>query len=197
MGRVVDRVRVLVVALVVGVSAGFGLGGASPADASEGFTTIYSSLGAGNAYYCCSGFAVNRDQWVGMGFTPTADAIVRQIDIALGFVTGGPNAATVQLAEDRAGAPGTVLRTWKVRELPTFGTCCTVKTITAEIAVHKGRQYWLLAETPTPTSETDATWNFSNSVFGPVAIKHGSSPWVQITCCNKQGAFDVLGRAST
>jgi hypothetical protein len=91
-----------------------------------------------------------QQQWVAMPFTPSFDAQVTQISVAVEHNTGSPNSFVLSLTADNGGQiPGKVIRSWIVSNAPKFGTCCTVDTVSdsERLIVNKGTQYWVVART--------------------------------------------------
>ena len=133
-----------------------------------GVVTIYSNLGTGTQVY--NGFSgagiLGHDagqplpQWVAMPFTPSADHVVQQIRLGLGY-NSGTNAVTVTLNEDEGGIPGKVIHSWNVTGLPAFGTCCTLTDVRAKggIQVKKGVQYWVAVGNTQGIEDTWAVWD--------------------------------------
>src|SRR5579864_1553704 len=71
-----------------------------------------------------------QEQWVAMPFTPTFDAAITQISIAVEHNTGSPNSFVLSLNADGGGlVPGTVIHNWLVKNAPKYGTCCTVDVV--------------------------------------------------------------------
>jgi hypothetical protein len=163
-----------------------------------GLKVIYSNLGSGSSVYnCCTGWTISSvgsiiggQNWIGEGFTPTANATVTRIRVGVGYVTG-TNGVAFALANDSGGLPGTIIRKWTRQNLPTFGTCCTVKAGDDSIPVTAGTQYWVLVLTGRKTADTWDAFNLDNSATGPLANNTGSG-WVN-QGVNQQGAFAVLG----
>lgn len=68
----------------------------------------------------------------GIAFTPAEDFSLRQIDLALSYLSG-TNAVVVTLNSDNSAAPDPVLLRWDVANLPAFGTCCVTRTVTPNL----------------------------------------------------------------
>lgn len=162
--------------------------------------TIYSNLGTGGSVYnCCTGWTISAtgsivgaQNWIGEAFTPTADASVTKIRVAVGYVAG-TNGVSIGLTEDKGGVPGKYLKRWTRVNLPGFGTCCTLKIVTDSggIPVKAGTQYWVVVKTGANTSDTWDAFNLDNSATGPLANNTGSG-WANLGV-NQQGGFAVLG----
>lgn len=164
----------------------------------QGAFYIYDNLGPGNAYDCCTGWTVaepgsgNGTAISAMSFTPSSNAQVTQIDLALSNVSGANN-ATIELAKDNGGGiPGTVLGAWGVVGQPTLGSCCTLATVhTGLIPVGAGRTYWVVAIAgPNGANDTWDAWNW-NTTGATGGDFYLNGTWYQYG--NPTGAFDVIG----
>ena len=87
--------------------------------------TIYSNLGTRNDLSVDdAGWDVAgpdsgvQQQWVGMPFTPSSNALVTQISIAVEHNTGSRNSFVLSLNADNNRLPGTALHTWIVHNAP-------------------------------------------------------------------------------
>ncbi len=165
----------------------------------QGAFYIYNNFGPGNAYNCCVGWTVGESgSSVGlaasaMSFTPSSNAQVTQIDLALGHV-GGTNNATIELARDNGGIPGAVIGSWGAAGLPAFGSCCGVTTVHTGtlIPVGAGRTYWVVAIAgPNGSNDTWDAWNWNTT--GATGGDYYNGTWYQYG--NSTGAFDVVGCA--
>lgn len=166
----------LILVLVLGVS--------SPQAAAN---TIFNNFGPNFDYNCCVGGILTGPTW-GMGgwivqanqFTAAVSGNVWQINIALGYVDGTPNGAIVSLWTDSSGIPGTMLGSWDITNLPHFGTCCVVNTITgiSGISVTAGQSYFLMAAAP--GNAFDAwSWNTIGDVGMIDTSYDGGATWIQ------------------
>src|ERR1700686_4529125 len=71
-----------------------------------------------------------QEQWVAMPFTPTFDAAVTQISVAVEHNTGSPDSFVLSLNEDVGGmVPGAVIRSWLVKNAPKYGPCCALDVV--------------------------------------------------------------------
>jgi hypothetical protein len=173
--------------LVVGVSS-------LPASAD----TFFSNFGQNNDYNCCVGGTIGGQNspvgWIIQAneFTAAISGNVSQIDVAVGFVTG-TNGATVSLWTDSAGIPTAMLGSWDLTNLPNFGSCCAVGTITgiSGINLAAGTNYFLMVSAPDPTWDA---WNYNST--GDVGLVDytfdGGQTWNQAPGSTRY-AFDVLG----
>jgi hypothetical protein len=162
-----------------------------------GSIVIYSNLGAGGSYQCCIGFTIGGSaspvgfNRAAMPFTPSSNSQLVQIDVALGHVVG-TNAATVQLANDNAGFPGAVIRTWTVAFQPSFGATTTTLTTAggALIPVAAGHKYWVIIQALSGSNTWDA-WNLNSTSANATYSFDAGAGWQHGS--GLLGAFDVLG----
>jgi hypothetical protein len=167
---------------------------------------IYSSF----AEVCCSGFTVSGVNSAAggafsaaMGFTPSANFDLTQIDISLTWTAGTNSGPVLTLNSDNGGLPGSILMSWTLSGgLPPFvsnGACCTAiesVTPTSPLVLSFGSQYWLVATAG--AADTWDDWVVGGNFGAPVAINQvAGGPLVRIV--DEQGGFDVLGtpRSST
>jgi hypothetical protein len=165
--------------------------------------TIFSNLGKGkNVYTHHVGWDVAgsdsgvTEEWIAMPFTPRSNAEVTQIAVAVQHDTGAPNAFVLSLNQDSGGLPGKAIHTWMVKNLPPFGTCCTLDVAkdAAGLTLRKGIQYWVVARTNSSQAKTRDEWNLASAgIEGPFAINNNDGQgWYQYTAFTS--AFAVLGR---
>jgi hypothetical protein len=123
-------------------------------------------------------------QWVAMPFTPSFDAQVTQISVAVEHNRGSPNSFVLSLTADNGGQiPGNVICSWIVSNAPKFGTCCTVDTVNEikPLIVEKGTQYWVVAKTNGDEEGTRMEWDLSpQAIEGNFALNHGHG-WYRYT----------------
>jgi hypothetical protein len=169
----------------------------------QGLTTIYSNLGAvDNVYDCCSALTssgpksnLHEAVEVANAFTPTANATITQVQIAVGHALG-PKAITISIWSDNNGVPGTVIEQWDWRTFSTLGGGCVLmtKNFTAGVPVSGGVQYWLVVGQPNASVATWNGWNLNTtSSTGPIAIKIGKSNF-ENQGTQQQGAFGIFGQ---
>jgi len=136
-----------------------------------------------------------QQQWVAMQFTPTFDARVTQISVAVEHNTGSPNSFVLSLnADDGGEIPGKELRSWIVSNAPRFGTCCTVDAARdiKHLFIRKGTQYWVVASTNAGEEATRMEWDLSPQANeGNFAFNNGQG-WFRFTAF--PSAFAVYGR---
>jgi|ERR1035438_5746853 hypothetical protein len=102
--------------------------------------------------------------WQAEAFTPTADAVVTEIDTSLGRQSSGNAGIELGLYADANGVPGKKIKSFHVSQLPAYGQCCGVSTATdkAGISVKAGVQYWVVVST-TPKDVDVYAWAFNSS----------------------------------
>jgi len=136
-----------------------------------------------------------QEQWVAMPFTPTFDAQVTQVSIAVEHNTGSPNSFVLSLNADSGGqVPGEAIRTWVVKNAPEFGTCCLLDVAknSRGLQVSKGTQYWIVAETNDSEEATRMEWDLSpKGIEGNFALNNGHG-WYGYTAFTS--AFAVYGK---
>jgi hypothetical protein len=140
-----------------------------------GLQTIYSNLGtsATDLYDDSDGYVVLGPNvegndgyyyWEAMQFTPATNSRVSQVQVAVQYGGSGANRVNLSIYGSTNGAPGTLLAGPKtVKNLPTFGTCCTLAVAKfSPLAVTGGTQYWVVASTPTEGAGSDSLdlWDF-------------------------------------
>jgi hypothetical protein len=168
-----------------------------------GLKTIYSNLGSKTDTYDDSGGWIvsgpasgDGQEWVAMPFTPKANATVTQIQIAVQHnpARGNAEGFNLVLAADSAGLPGKSLHSWDRKTVPQFGTCCQLDTVkyAKGIKVKKGKQYWVVAQTDSKSTDTWDAWDFTwNESTGNQALNKGSGWQVVSETLN---AFAVQGK---
>ena len=149
-----------------------------------GLVTIYSNLGpAGSEYDCCTGGTVSGARspvganiLTAMAFTPKANYAVARIDLAAGHASG-PNGVVVTLNDDQGGVPGNIIHTWRLTNLTTFGTCCTLEVLQggSEAVITGGVQYWIV-ERALQRDTWDA-WNQNNTGATGTAAQKYNGTW--------------------
>lgn len=139
-------------------------------------------------YWCCEGGTITGPSFVGgysyeqaIPFTPGTSKSVTSITVGLGYVSG-TNGATVALASDNSGLPGTTLASGTVSGMGTFGTCCTtVKASIASTSLTKGTQYWIVISA---TGTTWTAWNDSTidqEDSSTVAYDYNNTGWASFS----------------
>jgi len=161
----------------------------------EGTAVIYSNFGSGYTYDCCDGWDEYGGFPVAMAFTPTkANYLLVQIDFVFVYFRG-TDAMTMELCADNNGAPGKVLASWIVQDLPAYvgePYQYPIQTLKPNkpIALAMNNQYWLV---PIPASNAILGWNGNyDDIEGNMAFSdNNGATWE--TEVNWNGVFDVLG----
>jgi hypothetical protein len=165
--------------------------------------TVFNNFGNNFDYNCCVGGTLGGPNspvgWIIQAnqFTAQAGGNVSEIDVAIGNVLG-TNGATVSLWTDNgSGIPGVQLGSWNVTNLPPFGTCCAIESITgiSGVSVTLGQSYFLMASTP---SDTWDAWNW-NSIGDTGLVDFtfdGGTTWNQAFGATRY-AFQILTGTTT
>jgi len=126
----------------------------------------------------------------GMAFTPSSNTLLTQIDVAV-FWESGTNSVILTLDSDNSGIPGTVIDSWTLNNLPSFGFCCTAETVTAlsPISLTAGDRYWLVIAPG--ASDTHADWTNTNTLGLSADQETEDGPFIPGT--GPLSAFEVVG----
>jgi hypothetical protein len=145
------------------------------------------------------------ENWRAVAFSPSADHTATTLEVGVGLVSG-TNGLVVSLSRDDKGIPGKAIATAKLKNLPAFGTCCTIETatLTKGASLKAGTQYWVVVSTNKSEATTNATWMYddtdqvdsfleasycpSNCGSGP-----GWTPYQSDTVSGSALAYAVLG----
>jgi hypothetical protein len=168
-----------------------------------GAAVIFSNLGTGDCVYQAgSGWTEAGEKAndyplaEAMSFTPQNNYLLVRIDTAVTYLEG-TNGMKWILAADNAGVPGKSISVFTFSNMPSFGTCCTLKTmkLTASnkrIILTAGQTYWLY---PLPADTTSyLIWNLDTTNQGgngAVSKDYGVT-WTPAPL-SLFGAFDVYG----
>jgi MYXO-CTERM domain-containing protein len=162
---------------------------------------IFDNFDVGNGYNSSIGWTVSGatsgegEVWSAMDFTSTTAFTLSEIDVALGFLTGtNPGGVTLYLETSTipagGGAPNTVLDSWLLGTLPSFGSCCGIESVFGTDSLAANTQYWLVA---IPASDTWAAWNFNSiGATGNLAQSLDNGTTWNLYPGQDQGAFRVL-----
>ena len=137
------------------------------------------------------GWSLYSAQWVAVPFTPTFNARIQRVRMAIGYIYGTPD-IKVSLNADAGGVPGDVIKKFNALELPPFGQCCgTVSTPFGGANVVAGQTYWVVARVP-KRFDTGAAWHGNiTGAEGAWAVNRGEG-WRQTS--GILGALEVLAR---
>jgi hypothetical protein len=177
-----------------------------PGPARTRLTAIYDSLATRDPtgiYMAGAGTIVTGPQsfagqnWVASAFTPAANAVVMEVQVGAGTLTGPSNPVMITIFADSAGLPGAAL--WSAETtatLPAFGSCCAVVAVKIKdgLAVAAGVQYWLGLTTLSAAPDTMAAWsyNVADQIDPGIAAENAGSGWVSATI-QPSLAFAILG----
>jgi hypothetical protein len=167
--------------------------------------TIFDNIGFDypkGLYFCCYGDTVSGPNsqigstvWPATQFTPAANAKVKEIDVAVGYVSG-VNKVIINLAEDNGGVPGNVLGSWPATGLGTFGDCCQLATVSvSHVKLTAGTPYWIFLSTDDTNDTTWAAWPFNSTdqVDSMVVAGFDGTSWTNFGAGVPALSFAVLG----
>ena len=163
--------------------------------------TFFNNLGSGgtyslNQYWCLTGTGGGCGQpdlrKAAASFSPTANYVLTQVDLALQLVAG-TNQVLVSVQSDNGGAPsGTILASSVLSGLTAYtgANCCPLNTATfaSGPTLTAGTVYWLVV-TPI-ASDTGAVW-MASTTGGANPLYFFSGQWH--TTSGPEVAFDLLG----
>ena len=171
----------------------------APPDSSSSWQTIFSNLGPPSDAYINYFWSVDYSQWVGMAFTPTANAHVTEVQVGVEHFKG-PKDVYISLYSDSGGFPGTMLEgPVEVTKLPEGGTCCGLATADfVPLQVYGGQPYWVVVTTPFvgPGTNFVGGWYWvDQGAVTPLTYNQGFG-WTTYPTF-REGAFQVLGTWDT
>jgi hypothetical protein len=145
-----------------------------------GYVTLFSNLGPqGDLYDDEEGWAITGPdgnafwQNIAVPYTPTANSTIQGLQLAFEYFGTGTNAGAIAILSDSNGLPGKVLKAWNVFNLPKYGTCCKLVTVTdtAGIKVAAGTQVWIAAGTDKQSDTAYDSWDLTYKLLdsGPYA----------------------------
>jgi hypothetical protein len=139
---------------------------------------LYSTFGPGDSFgtnvaWGFGGFAPTGYLASAMQFSPSATATLGQVRVVLSPGLGFAEiSATVLLAADNGGTPGTTLETLGSVEVSAANTIFTLSSATHPLLT-TGTPYWLIVEPANPNDAAQGGWNFSSpQVSGNVTFTH-------------------------
>ena len=103
--------------------------------------------------------------WVANPFTPTANANLVAIQVAVGRLGSGTSGFEVGLYNDASGVPGTLIKSVHIpgSKVPAYGQCCALDTASfSGVSVTAGTTYWV-AVTTTASDVDIFGWNFNTT----------------------------------
>lgn len=103
-----------------------------------------------------------------MSFVPTETGDVTEIDLAIGWVRGTNDVNVMLAADNEKTLPGSILASWSLTNLPTFGTLYAPESIlvTNGLTLNANVRYWLIISPG--ASDTWAAWNRNATDAGGV-----------------------------
>jgi hypothetical protein len=155
-------------------------------------------------YFCCSGATIagpdsplGSQSWPAMQFTPTADAIVQEIDVAVQLISG-TDLVDIALYDDAKGLPGKLLKKFKASGFGNIGGCCglSVGKDRTGIAVKGGMPYWIAIITDGKATDAFANWAFNSTdqlAAVPSAVNKGAG-WQNNGGAIPAASFAVYGQ---
>ncbi|MGH9500795.1 MAG: hypothetical protein ACRD3L_16760 [Terriglobales bacterium] len=143
------------------------------ADNDAGLTAIAGNLSKypNGVFFCCYGFTISGPNsvigatyWVGVPFTPSADSMVKKVEVSAAYVTG-TNGVTLSVNSDAGGVPGAQLAGGNFTGLEAFGDCCQLVVASGKggLPVKQGVQYWVVVSTSNATNDTWDAWAFNST----------------------------------
>lgn len=121
-------------------------------------------------YWCCVGMSLSgplagKEIWDAAAFTPTANATITKVTVAVGYgISTNTFDVLLSVNADNNGVPGKALKKWKIKfpnGQPIFGSCCVVKSGTGSVPVSANTQYWVVLSTES-NSDIIAAWNVND-----------------------------------
>src|SRR4051794_12819630 len=113
-----------------------------------GAATIFSNFGPGQSFneFPAIGIAGSDAPLLGRNslatsFSPSASATLDRIDLAIRS-NGGTPTFTIEIADDSAGIPGTILETFSLSGIPSTTTIESVTSATHPL-LSSGATYWV------------------------------------------------------
>jgi hypothetical protein len=150
--------------------------------------TLYNNLGPGNVAasnqgYCLGTGNCATSYWVdAIAFTPSTNAALTDIGVALGYVSG-QNWATIELLGDSGGLPGSLIESWTVSNLPTWqynvATPATFVTSGSNPILDAGQQYWVAVIAGTPGDKANLLYWMAPQMpaYTPFATSQDGGPY--------------------
>jgi hypothetical protein len=146
---------------------------------------IFDTFGPGGAYDFLVGstisgpdnalgppFAGDTDQ--GFAFTAPFTGVLSEATVAVGHISG-INRIDFSIRSDEGGIPGSVLETFSLENLGTFGAPNVPRTVAVSTAITAGNTYWMTASAP---DDGFMAWNLSLDAIGTIAISgDGGENW--------------------
>src|SRR5262249_36770525 len=138
------KIMTLIVAIALSLAAHSAMAAGQPSPAKPevntiqgdafGPVTIFSNIAKkypNSLYLCCDPYFIDGPTagghmlWDAESFTPASNHTITRIQIAAGY-GGGTNEIVVALYNDNAGVPGTLIKSWRRKNLPLAYSCCAL-----------------------------------------------------------------------
>ena len=172
----------------------------------QGMKTLFSNINDAQpqarydkdwGWAICGPNSANGQVWLALPLQFKRDAVIHEVDLAVGWIYEQPTGIVVSIAADAGGEPGATLATYKLGSYKPFGTCCSLKKAKDPVGVPvSARQtYWLVLTTPADKPEVYAGWN--NNLADPARTFAGlwdfGAGWFPVAV-NPAPAFAIFGR---
>jgi hypothetical protein len=161
-------------------------GSITPGKAVPATAVIYTNMGPTltNLYNDTTGYYVlgsanslgDGEQWIALPFIPRVNGHVSSLSAPIGSISG-TNAVILGLYSDSSGTVGTLLAQGETKNIPVFGECCGLATVSiTSTAVTAGTQYWFVAQAD-DTNAPDFTGVFESANADTVAYNPAQEGW--------------------
>ncbi len=121
----------------------------------------------------------------GYRFTSAADGALESIEAGIMYqgAGSGPNAVTMTLYADNGGTLGSVLESWTLTDLPTFGSPAPARSFSSVVhpTLVAGEAYFLVGSATGNSSACwGRIWSMGDSVFSVdgAAYQYASNQWM-------------------
>jgi hypothetical protein len=120
------------------------------------------------------------EQGIAVPFSPQEAAHVTELTVAVGWISG-TKLVNIGLYSDNSGVVGTLLACAENSNIPTFGLCCDLVSVTIpSTSVKGGIQYWIVASSD-DTNAPDFTGVFEASNLAIISGNVGLAGWSSFT----------------
>jgi hypothetical protein len=163
---------------------------------------IYSTFNSDeqDIFACCGEYLINNKGYdgskfkneVAIPFTPTVDARITEVHVALSYFSG-TNDAEVSIRGSENQVPGRVKHVFHALDIPAAYQCCVYETFTAKgIPVRAGDTYWVVVKAGAHPFE--GGWNFNSlGLVGVLAVNSDyGGGWV-VSGDNVLTAVELIG----
>ncbi|HUJ45826.1 MAG TPA: choice-of-anchor R domain-containing protein [Rhizomicrobium sp.] len=153
-------------------------------------------------YLCCDPFFIDGPTsgghmlWDAEAFTPASNHTITKIQVAAGY-GGGTNEIVVALYADNGGVPGTVIKSWRRKNLPPAYSCCDLVSfiVSPGIPVTGGTKYWLVLKTDNTNKDAAIAWNANTTdqISGMEFAQYCSNDLGGPTCATTNDQWTATG----